>query len=190
MPERVQQHHTEEHSHWLPWLLIGLAFLFLLIIAILRGLCTDVWYVRLFGLNDRWCPSSSATSAGKLNLADGSITGTKIAGETITFQNLSTQLQQFVTNTQQLTQNISSPTPGPVGATGLQGATGATGPMGPAGPVGVAAAQNGTYLAGTTLEFGTNPLLHNTTLPQNARNDANSILGVAKQKQQSVGCCC
>ncbi len=151
--QQPQYEEVDKKSHWLIWLLVGLAALFLVIIIILRGLCTDVWYIRMLGLNDRWCPSPASSLVGKTDLADGSVTGKKVASETITVSNLSQPIQQFITNTeqtlQQITQQISQvsnvPGPaGPVGATGLQGATGptgatgatgATGPPGPAEPI-------------------------------------------------------
>lgn len=78
-----------------------------------------------------------------ISLEDGSVTGPKIAEGAVAVQQLSPTLQQFVTQTQQITQeitqNIDSPIPGPagpVGATGLQGAIGLTGATGPAGPTG------------------------------------------------------
>ncbi len=130
-------------SHWLIALLGGLAILFIIVIIILRGLCSDVWYIRALGLNDKWCPSMVT---GREQHA---ITGSQIAGETITYQNLSQPLQQFITTTQQTLQVINqqvgvlqpgTPGPegeigieGPVGPAGPAGATGDTGPMGPAG---------------------------------------------------------
>lgn len=78
-----------------------------------------------------------------ISLADGSVTGPKIAEGAVAVEQLAPTLQQFVTQTQQInqqiTQEINSPTPGPagpIGATGLQGAIGLTGATGPAGPTG------------------------------------------------------
>lgn len=131
---------VSKKSHWLIWLLSGLVILFIITIIILRGLCSDVWYIRILGLNDRWCPSNA------IGHHTGLITGSEIAGETITYENLSRPLQVFVTTTeqtlQQISQQIGTSIPGPqgpqgvVGATGLQGDTGATGATGPIGPAG------------------------------------------------------
>ncbi len=74
-----------------------------------------------------------------ISLEDGSVTGPKIAEGAVTIQKLAPTLQQFVTQTQQITQEITSPVPGPagpIGATGLQGSIGLTGATGPAGPTG------------------------------------------------------
>lgn len=148
--------------YWLVWLLAGLAILFIVLIIILRGLCSDVWYIRLLGLNDKWCPTPTSSLVGRINLEDGSVTGKQIAINTVEIRNLSPTLQQFVTTTeqtlQQITQQIGIPQVGPqgsVGATGLQGATGpqgsvgatgspgATGPAGPPGATGPIADING-----------------------------------------------
>lgn len=76
--------------------------------------------------------------------------------------------------------------PGPAGingATGMNGspgANGATGPTGLAGapgPAGVVTAQNGVVLSGTDLEWGTNPLLHNTDTPLSGYNATFSGIG-------------
>lgn len=62
---------------------------------------------------------------------------------------------------------VASPgTNGIDGTSGKNGSNGTVGPAGANGSVGVATAQNGTTLSGTTLEFGTTPLLHDTFLPQ------------------------
>ncbi len=58
------------------------------------------------------------------------------------------------------------PAVGPQGPAGNTGINGSTGTSGASGGVGVAYAQNGVVLAGSTLEMGVNPLLHNTSIPQ------------------------
>ncbi len=134
---------NESHMRWWPLFLIGgLVLLLLILILILRGLCTDVWYIRWLGLKTE-CPSSSITTG----LSNGSVTTPKIAEGAVTIEQLSPQLQQFITQTQQInqqvTQNLTSDVPGPQGiqgpigangTNGADGATGATGPVGPPGP--------------------------------------------------------
>ncbi len=199
--QQPQYEEVDKKSHWLIWLLVGLAALFLVIIIILRGLCTDVWYIRMLGLNDRWCPSPASSLVGKTDLADGSVTGKKVASETITVSNLSQPIQQFITNTeqtlQQITQQISQvsnvPGPaGPVGATGLQGATGptgatgatgATGPPGPAEPI----TSNVLNSAGNSLDSTVNgvgsnvvSIINSNSLVNNGVNTLTSTInGVA-----------
>nr|MBA3679355.1 hypothetical protein [Candidatus Saccharibacteria bacterium] len=119
---------TEEtnKSHWAIWFLASLVVFFVIIILILRGLCTDIWYIRVLGLNDRWCPGSESSLVGnKTPIADRSITGMQIAEGTVTFTNLSTPIQQFITTTEQtlqrITQNLNSSVPGSAGAVGAKG---------------------------------------------------------------------
>ncbi len=57
---------------------------------------------------------------------------------------------------------------GATGADGPMGPIGLTGPAGPAGTSGVVAAVNGAWINGDDMvEFGTNPMEHNTVLPLN-----------------------
>ncbi len=165
------EHHNEPSHNWLIWLLSGLVVLFLVVIIILRGLCTDIWYIRLFGLNERWCPGPTSTLVGRTSIVDGSITNGKLADESVVVGNLSQPLQQFITTTQQtlqqITQQIGIPQIGPAGADGLQGA------VGPAGSTGL---QGETGATGPTGAPG--PAVTNNTLTSVGNNLTSDVSGV------------
>ena len=157
-----QYEETTKQSHWLVWLLIGLAFLFLVIIIILRGLCTDVWYIRMLGLQDKLCsssasslPSASSNNDPRLSLSGATLTVSTNGGNQ-SMVDLSSLLQPGAAGPQ-----------GPAGYNGFNGlngsvgATGSTGPIGPAGPTDPCVGA-GTYFCqggntyGTTALLGTN----------------------------------
>ena len=149
-----EQQPTQEtkKSRWLIWLLSGLVVLFVLIIFILRGLCTDAWYVRLLGLPAN-CSGTSTSTVPKLTLKDGILSigasGDDAVPITLTGSKGETG------------------TPGPegasggrgsVGSKGTTGASGATGPAGPADPCSVLTTyfcQGGNSYSATAL-LGTN----------------------------------
>jgi len=147
-------------TRWWPlWLLGGLILLFLIMIIILRGLCTDVWYINLLGLNDKLCGGQSSLQQN-VNLEDGSIRGPEIAEGAIGLDNLSPSLQVSINN---INNQLANPVPGPQGATGASGfngaagANGPTGPQGPAGPAGPTdpCVTNGTYFCQNGNNYGT-----------------------------------
>jgi hypothetical protein len=155
---------TSNNTHWLIWLLLGLASLLLIVIVLLRGICNDVWYTRWLGIAQN-CTTSKISN---VNINDGSVTGRKIAESTIGINNLSPELQQFIINAQQtfqqITLQIGIPQQGPQGLTGNAGAVGATGTTGPTGPPGPSDpctalttyyCQGGNSF-GSTAVFGTN----------------------------------
>ena len=71
----------------------------------MRGLCTDVWYIRLLGLNDKLCSGAGSKISGQ-QIENNAITTSKIVDGAVTIQKLSPTLQQFVTNTEQTLQQI------------------------------------------------------------------------------------
>ncbi|MFO0862828.1 MAG: collagen-like protein [Candidatus Saccharibacteria bacterium] len=142
-----EQHNSNSHW-WLFWLLVGLAVVFLLILIILRGLCTDVWYIRLLGLNNVLCNETTISGNQPKNMSVLSLNGNELSisgGNSIT-----------------LPLNVNSQ-PGPSGANGskgtpgIAGSTGPTGPSGPTDPCVVAGTyfcQNGNSY-GATAQLGT-----------------------------------
>ena len=164
--QEPQYEETTKQSHWLIWLLIGLAFLFLIIIIILRGLCTDIWYIRMLGLNDKYCsgtsslPSASNQTNPRLSLSGATLTVSTNSGNQ-SMVDLSSLLQPGATGPQ-----------GPAGANGFNGfngstgATGATGATGPAGPTDPCVSA-GTYFCQGGNTYGTTALL--------GTNDANDL---------------
>lgn len=149
-----EQQPTQEtkKSRWLIWLLSGLVVLFVLIIFILRGLCTDAWYVRLLGLPAN-CSGTSTSTVPKLTLKDG-ILSIGASGDDAVPITLTGSKGE-------------AGTPGPegasggrgsVGSKGTTGASGATGPAGPADPCSVLTTyfcQGGNSYSATAL-LGTN----------------------------------
>jgi hypothetical protein len=147
-------------SHWLIWLLIGLAFLLLIVIILLRGLCSDVWYMRFLGIRNN-CQTSTFTTIN--NIPNGTISGAKLSVGSVTVEQLSPQLQQFISQTQltnqeinqQITNNNTSNVPGPQGPTGPAGSPGTTGAQGPQGSQGPAGAGSVTQInTGNGLQGG------------------------------------
>ena len=148
---------------WPLWLLGSLILLFLIMIIILRGLCSDVWYINLLKLNDKLCSGQSSLQQN-VNLRDGSIRGPEIADGAIGLDNLSPSLQASITN---INNQLANPVPGPQGSagfnglTGPKGSTGSTGATGPAGPTDPCVGA-GTYFCqggntyGTLAVLGTN----------------------------------
>jgi len=125
-------------------------------IIILRGLCTDVWYINLLGLNDKLCGGQSSLQQN-VSLEDSSIRGPEIAEGAISLDNLSPSLQLTLNN---INNQLANPVPGPQGPagatgakgnTGAAGATGATGPAGPTDPC----VTNGTYFCQNGNNYGT-----------------------------------
>ncbi len=145
----VQPQQDQNTTHWwIFWLLVGLGVIFIVILFILRSLCSDVWYIRLLGLNNGWCNQSSISGNQPSQKASLSLNGDELS---ISGGN-SVKLPLTV-NTQ----------PGPAGATGTKGATGSvgsTGAIGPAGPTdpcviaGTYFCQNGNSY-GATAQLGT-----------------------------------
>lgn len=135
---------------WLSWILLALVIIsFILLIIVIRGLCTDEWYIRLLGLSDRLCQSSSVGSAKtpqQLSLDGNTL---KISdGNSIVLPVIETPTTATGAN-------------GSNGLNGSMGATGATGAVGPAGPGDPCSIMN-TYFCqggnsfGTTAQLGTN----------------------------------
>ena len=160
--QEPQPEETTKQSHWLVWLLIGLAFLFLIIIISLRGLCTDVWYIRMLGLQDKLCSSSASSLPSASRNGDPRLS---LSGATLTVS--TNNGNQSMVDLSSLLQPGATGPAGPAGAngfngfngsTGLTGATGATGPAGPTDPC----VSAGTYFCqggntyGTTALLGTN----------------------------------
>ncbi len=107
IPESEPQH----KSWWALWLLGGLILLFLIMIIILRGLCTDVWYINLLRLNDKLCSGQSSLEQ-ELTLRDGSIRGPEIANGAIGYDQLSPEISTFIKAQINNTQNITNNTGG------------------------------------------------------------------------------
>lgn len=144
-PEDYSGEQNQNKSHWVIWLLTGLIVLFVIIIIILRGLCSDAWYITLLRLPSQ-CGTGDNTSQG---LQDGEVTGNKIAKDTIELDNLSPSLRKLIDKSSQTTVPLTDTSTGatgevatgglqgiagPRGYTGYTGATGATGATGPPGP--------------------------------------------------------
>lgn len=153
-------------SKQLKWMLIGLAFTALILIAwsYLNYSCLvninsknqqQSWLLNLF--YGEQCRGHDLTNTMQGGLGDDP-QRLSIHGTTIELSGGGAVDLAFLTGPQG-----SSGTVGPVGLAGSNGAIGTTGPS---GPVGVAIAQNGLVLSGSTLELGLNPLLHNTTISQ------------------------
>ncbi|TXI90269.1 MAG: hypothetical protein E6Q36_01710 [Chryseobacterium sp.] len=133
---------------WPLWLLGGLILLFLIMIIILRGLCTDVWYINLLKLNDKLCETSGVSTDGGRQFQPGlSLEGNSLTiegGNTITLP----------------VKEGPEGKEGPKGSTGAQGSTGAkgengaTGPTGPAGPTDPCVT-SGTYFCQNGNNYGT-----------------------------------
>lgn len=109
-----------QHKSWWPlWLLGGLIILFLLMIIILRGLCSDVWYINLLQLNDKLCGGTSSLEQ-QLNLKDGSIRGPEIANGAVGFDQLNPEISAYlktqINNTQNVTNNTNTNTTNNAGA--------------------------------------------------------------------------
>lgn len=184
-PTPTNQDCCEKTRWWPLWLLGGLILLFLIMIIILRGLCTDVWYINLLKLNDKLCGGTSSLEQ-RLTLKDGSIKGPELAEGAVGIDNLSPSLQATINN-------ISSPIPGPqgpagasgstgavgaAGSTGATGATGATGPPGPAEPI----VSNVLSSVGNSLDSTVNGVASNTVSIVNSNvvsNDGVNTLSVA-----------
>ncbi len=133
---------------WVFWLLVGLGLLFILIIIILRGLCTDVWYIRLLGLNNVLCNETNISGNQTKTLPTLSLNGNELSisgGNSITLPlNVNSQPGPAGTN-------------GAKGSTGAAGSTGSTGPAGPTDPCIIASTyfcQNGNSY-GVTAQLGT-----------------------------------
>ena len=127
MTKIKQQQIEAERSHWVIWLLIGLAVLFIILIAIMRGLCTDVWYIKLLGLPNNCTFSNSASNTAGLALKRTqtiSLDGNKL----VLSENGGSVNLDF---SQSIGPQGSN---GPAGSNGSQGSSGPAGPPGPPGP--------------------------------------------------------
>lgn len=149
--EQVMSQDTHlRRLRWLSWILLSLIIIgFIILIIVLRGLCTDEWYVRFLGLSDRLCQSSSMGSSKSTQQLS-------LSGNTLTISDGNSIV--LPVSEVPLTTTGASGLNGSAGATGLQGATGSTGPAGPVEPCSIM----NTYFCqggnsfGTTAQLGTN----------------------------------
>jgi len=137
-----------QHKTWWPlWLLGGLVLLFLIIVILLRGLCTDVWYINLLRLNDKLCQSSDISSDQTTR------PGLSLEGNSLSINGGNTVILPV--------KEGSKGEIGSTGTAGIKGSTGATGATGPAGPTDPCVT-SGTYFCqggnnyGTLAVLGTN----------------------------------
>lgn len=144
-PTPTNQDCCEKTRWWPLWLLGGLILLFLIMIIILRGLCTDVWYINLLKLNDKLCGTRGlSTDSGRQFQP-----GLSLEGNSLTIEGGNT-----------ITLPVKEGPEGPVGPqgsigfTGTKGSTGATGATGPAGPTDPCVT-NGTYFCQNGNNYGT-----------------------------------
>ncbi len=141
-----------QHKSWWPlWLLGGLILLFLLMIIILRSLCTDVWYINLLRLNDNLCDGSSITNSTGTNLRPG----LALEGNSLTIEGGNTIVLPVKEGPEgkEGKEGVKGST-GAKGTNGATGASGATGPIGPAGPTDPCVI-NGTYFCQNGNNYGT-----------------------------------
>lgn len=139
------------HLRWLSWILFALVVIsFIILIIILRGLCTNVWYINFLGLNDKLCSSSSVGLNPVKNNQTLTITGNEVS---ISGGN------SIVLPVKEGPVGPEGPagTTGFKGLTGAKGSTGSTGATGPAGPPGPTdpCVSNGTYFCQNGNNFGT-----------------------------------
>lgn len=179
---------NSNNNFWLIWLLAGLAVFFILLIILLRGLCTDVWYVKILGLPSS-CGSSTSSgvsnsdqrltlSGSKLAISNGnsidlaSVIGAKIStslsGADLTIVNVDGAGQTLSTSTVNLSSLIQ---PGANGVNGSNGTPGATGPQGPAGPAGAGSGTVTNVATDATLQGG--PITTTGVLGLNLANPNN-----------------
>ena len=141
-----------QHKSWWPlWLLGGLILLFLLMIIILRSLCTDVWYINLLRLNDNLCDGSSITNSTGTNLRPG----LALEGNSLTIEGGNTIVLPVKEGPEgKEGKEGAKGSTGAKGTTGATGASGATGPIGPAGPTDPCVI-SGTYFCQNGNSYGT-----------------------------------
>lgn len=141
-------------NRWWPlWLLGGLILLFLITIIILRGLCTDVWYINLLKLNDRLCEGSNYSTNQSLR------PGLSLEGNSLTIDGGNTVILP-VKDGAEGKEGPKGET-GAKGTTGAKGSTGATGATGPAGPTDPCVT-TGTYFCQNGNNYGTLAVLGTT----------------------------
>lgn len=172
---------------WLSYALAALAIILCIIVYLL-------WH-RTSQLSEQYdsLPSSGANQSLSLTGSELSLTGRNsvdlsslltnnklqatLQGSDLTINSLSSTGATLSTSTVNLTNLLQ-----PSASSGTSGAKGSTGATGPQGSVGVAIAQNGVVLAGSTLELGTNQLLHDTVIPQ----DGNDVYFDASTNNGSI----
>lgn len=138
-------------NRWWPlWLLGGLILLFLITIIILRGLCTDVWYINLLKLNDRLCEGSNYSTNQSLR------PGLSLEGNSLTINGGNTVILPVKDGAEG--KEGPKGEAGAKGTTGAKGSTGATGPAGPTDPCVTA----GTYFCQGGNNYGTLAVLGTT----------------------------
>lgn len=121
------EEHNDSHLRWIVFgIVVAISLLSLLIWLLLRGICTEVWYIKLLGLQ-----TSCKTNVAVANLPNAGKTSQKleINGKELTLSDGG--------GTVTLNLEGSEGPAGPVGATGLRGLTGATGSTGATGPAGI-----------------------------------------------------
>jgi uncharacterized coiled-coil protein SlyX len=152
------------HLRWLGWTLFALvAITFIIVIIILRGLCTDVWYINFLDLNNKLCGGESISEAGRNQFRPKAT----LTGSQLTISDANGVLGSSTIDLAVLIQPATPGPQGPQGAngfnglnglTGPTGATGATGATGPAGPADPCSALT-TYHCQGGNSFGTTSVL-------------------------------